>query len=128
MSLQKREWWRSHYVVRGFPMMIQRFPVDRGRMPMDAVPLRGRILWWLGVVRIHEDGDGWSGVFRWWHPITWCLFVAMIPVCAVVGEEIFRVVPMRVGRFFLENPERLIWWTPFSSRQGFLCSLPTKGG
>ena len=109
-------------------MLPQRFRVNRERMPVEPVPIRGRLLWWLGVVRIHEDGDGWSAVFRWWHPITWILFVAMVPVCAVVGEPIFQVVPMRVGRFFLERPERLIWWTPFSPRQGFLCRFPKKGG
>jgi hypothetical protein len=50
----------------------------------------------------------------------------MVPVCAFVGERIFDIVPTRVGRFFREHPEELIWWTPFSKRQGLLCSLPDR--
>lgn len=113
-------------VVQGFPMMIQNLRVSPERMPMEAVPLRGVVLWWLGVVRIYEDGNGWSAVFRPWHPITWALFITMIPVCAFVGERIFDIVPTRVGRFFRADPKKLIWWTPFSERQGLLCRLPAK--
>ncbi len=118
---------RRPYEAHGFPMMIQHFKVEPERMPKIEVATRGRILWWIGAARIHEDGDGWSVVFRPWHPITWILFIALIPVCAFVGERIFDIVPMRVGKFFQAHPEKLIWWTPFSKRQGLLCRLPDNG-
>ena len=98
-------------------MMIQNLLVERGHMPAYPVRIYGRILWWSGAARIHEDGGGWSIVFRYWHPITWVLFITMVPVCAVLGERIFLVIPMRVGPYFQEHPEKLIWWTPFSNRQ-----------
>ncbi len=122
----KRQYSQPIFYAHGFPVLRQKFRVDYGHMPMDAIPLRGRGLWWLGVIRIHEDGHGWSAVFRPWHPITWILFISLIPVCAFVGERIFDIVPMQIGHFFQEHPERLIWWTPFSKRQGLLCQLSNR--
>ncbi len=106
-----------------FKMAPQRFRVIHERMPNDQVPLRAIMFWWLGVIRIHEDGNVWSAVFRPWHPVTWMLFVVMIPVCAFLGERIFDIVPMRVGKYFQAHPKKLIWWTPFSKRQGLACRL-----
>ncbi|MEY2335688.1 hypothetical protein AAE485_14195 (plasmid) [Acidithiobacillus ferriphilus] len=124
--MKQRRRSKSVFHAHGFPVLRQNFRVNYERMPMDAVPMRAVILWWLGVVRIHEDGDGWSPVFRRWHPVTWVLFIALIPMCAFVGEKIFDAVPMKVGKYFQVHPEKLIWWTPFSKRQGLLCSLPVK--
>ncbi|MHB1630679.1 MAG: hypothetical protein ACYCQL_00495 [Acidithiobacillus sp.] len=124
--MNRKQGWHRYYVAQGFPMIIQNLRVAPERMPKIEVATRGRIFWWIGAARIHEDGNGWSVVFRCWHPLTWVLFIALIPVCAFVGESIFDIVPMRVGKFFQAHPEKLIWWTPFSKRQGLLCRLPAK--
>jgi hypothetical protein len=117
-------------VVNGFNMVPQNLTHGRfaySDMPYEQVPMRGLILWWLGITRIHEDGNGWSAVFRPWNPATWILFIVMIPVCAFMGEKIFDVIPMRVSsKHFQKYPEELIWWTPFSKRQGMSCSIPKR--
>ncbi len=69
----------------------------------------GHVLRFLGVVRVHEDGDICTAIFRWWHPVTWVMFVALIVPCAFMGEKITDAFPIRVSRYFRENPERLKW-------------------
>jgi hypothetical protein len=62
-------------MMGGFPVLRQRiWSKAQIYMPVEPILMRAKVLWWLGVVRIHEDGDGWSAVFRVWHPLTWvCL-------------------------------------------------------
>lgn len=77
-----------------------------GRNPMRPF---GRVLYSLGMFRLHRDGDGASVVFRWWHPLCWCLFIIMIPPCAFVGEKVQEVVPFRVSKFWRECGEPIEW-------------------
>ena len=117
---------RNCFSACGFTVYPQKIFVQRDPMPIEPVALRGRILWCLGIAAIYEDGDGWSPVFRYWNPLTLLLFLSLIPVCAVLGEKIFKVMPFKISGFFEENPDKLIWWSPLSSRQGFLCQIKTK--
>ncbi len=85
-------------------------------------PLKlARILWWTGVLRLYADGDGWGPVFRWWHPLTWVLWIGLLPVCGIVGEKITETVPLRMTtRWFWERPEEIVWWTPWLKRRNDL--------
>jgi hypothetical protein len=69
----------------------------------------GWVVYLTGAARFHDDGDGVTGVFRWWHPVTWLLFLGLIIPCAVVGERISNAVPLRVSKWFRDHPERLQW-------------------
>lgn len=80
----------------------------RSKIAKRLSPL-GKLLRAIGAVRIHDDGDGLGCVFRWWHPVAWLLWVAMLPVCGVVGERISEAVPFRVSQWFRDHPERLQW-------------------
>ncbi len=122
-SLSYRTHKKSLQKMAGFWVLPYAVRIGREPMPASPVPFRGYLLWWTGVCRVHEDGDGWAAVFRPWHPLTWVVFLVMIPICALVGEPIFEVVPMRVNPYFREYPEKLIWWSPFSKRQGAVCQL-----
>lgn len=75
--MDSRQWWQRYYVVLGFPVMQQPLRFVEGPMPVRAVSRPLRILWWCGVVRVYEDGDVWSVVARYWHPVTWLLLLAV---------------------------------------------------
>lgn len=79
------------------------------RMPPLAIAM-----WFTGCFRMHKDGDGWGAVFRWWHPLTWVLFIAMIIPCAIFGEPIFNVIRLRLSPFWKVNLSQLQWVTPFT--------------
>ncbi len=85
-------------------------------------PLKlARILWWTGVLRLYADGDGWSPAFRWWHPLTWILWIGFLPVCGIVGEPIGKVVPLHLEREFRDtlraHPKNRVLWTPWQARR-----------
>jgi len=69
----------------------------------------GSLFYWLGVCRFHDDGDVVTGVYRWWHPLSWLLVVAMVIPCAVLGEPLKDAVPFRVSKYWRNNHDRLNW-------------------
>ena len=75
--------------------------------------LFGRLIWLTGACRIYHDGDGYSAVFRPWHPAYWILLVIFTPVCAIIGEPLFDVFPTKIGKFFVEHPEKLEFVNPW---------------
>jgi hypothetical protein len=70
--------------------------------------------WLSGSVRMYKDGDGFGGVFRAWHPVTWLLLVLMLVPCALMGEKLTGVVPMKLSKFWLDNANQMQWVTPFT--------------
>src|ERR1035437_6620456 len=76
----------------------------------------GLVLWFLGFFRIYFDGDGFGELFRWWHPLTWIWLLVMIPFCAVVGEKISWVVPLKLDGFWkeAENAEHIQFVAPWT--------------
>ena len=78
-----------------------------------GVLLPGKILWLTGMFRIYKDGDGYSPLCRPWHPVYWIMFLALIPLCAILGEKISNVLPCRVSNYFHEHPEKLVFINPF---------------
>ena len=75
----------------------------------------GQVLYFLGVVKIHKDGSGWSEVYRWYHPVAWILFVVFIPFFACKsGYSILDQFPFGVSEYWRkpENKEKLVWLTP----------------
>lgn len=71
--------------------------------------LVGWIVYLTGAARFHDDGDGVTAIFRWWHPLTWVLALVMIIPCAIVGEKISEAIPLRISKWFRDNPDRLQW-------------------
>ncbi len=69
----------------------------------------GKLLRALGVIRVYDNGDGVSAVFRWWHPLSWLAWIVFLPVCGIVGERVNETVPFRVNKWFRDHPERLQW-------------------
>jgi len=77
--------------------------------------LRG-VIHATGAFRVYADGDLFRPLMRWWHPVTWLIWVVMLPVAIAVslfttftvisiyGEISFRPVP-----YFRANPEQLFF-------------------
>lgn len=80
----------------------------RNKVRSKLYPI-GWVFYILGVTRYHDDGDGVTAIFRWWHPLTWIFAILMIIPCAVVGEKISNLIPLRESEYFRRNPERLNW-------------------
>jgi hypothetical protein len=74
----------------------------------------GIALWLTGCVRMLKDGDGFSYVFRRWHPLTYLLMVVMVVPCAVVGEKLSTTVPLSLSKFWQANRDQLQWVAPWT--------------
>lgn len=74
----------------------------------------GVLAWCTGAIRLHKDGDGISGYCRAWHPVTWLILVLMVVPCALMGERLLHVVPLRLSSFWKQNLDQLQWVTPFT--------------
>ncbi len=74
----------------------------------------GIVLWALGTVRLHKDGDGFRVVFRAVHPLTWLTMALLLVPCALLGEKLLDVVPLGLSRFWQDNEDQLQWVTPFT--------------
>lgn len=89
----------------------------------EEMKLFGIFLWLVGSIKMYKDGDLFSPMFRWWHPITWFCFVLVLIPCAVVGEKITTVVPLKLKDFWKQNKEQLQWvkpWTRIDSLKPFI--------
>lgn len=76
--------------------------------------LLGRVLWATGAMRLHADGSSFQAIWRIWHPVTWLVLALAVIPCAVAGERLFRVVPLRLSEFWRLNADQLQWVTPFT--------------
>lgn len=74
----------------------------------------GVLLWMTGCARLHKDGDSFGIVMRAWHPITWVTLVAMVVPCALMGEKLTDLVPLRLTKFWRQNADQVQWVTPFT--------------
>lgn len=75
----------------------------------------GVVLWLTGCVRMLKDGDGFSYVFRRWHPVSYLLMVVMVLPCAMLGEKLSTVVPLSLSKFWEANRDQLQWVSPWTS-------------
>ncbi len=60
-----------------------------------------------GSTRLILDGDGFTGVYRHWHPITWMLWVVAFPLCAIYGERITDV--MLLKKYWKERRSAMVF-------------------
>lgn len=75
-----------------------------------------RALWVCGVFRIYADGDIFRPLLRWWHPVTWLIWIAMLPVAIVVPwftsftvVSIYGELPCRPVKYFRDHPDQLMF-------------------
>jgi hypothetical protein len=78
-------------------------------MRRPSLTLMGRILKVTGCCRVYRDGDGAQMVFRWWHPVSWLVWLALLPVCGLVGDKIGDHVPFRLSPYWRERRDRIEW-------------------
>ncbi len=86
----------------------------------------GLAIWATGATRLHKDGDGFAAVFRPWHPVTWLVLVALVLPCALLGEQLTYVVPLRLPKFWrehLDQLQRVTPWTRLDSLKPFIVRL-----
>lgn len=58
----------------------------------------GRLLRLTGCLRVYRSGErSLDCVFRWWHPVSWIVFLAAIPVCAFLPYSVLEAVPFTCG-------------------------------
>lgn len=84
----------------------------------------GVVLWLTGCVRMLKDGDGFSYVFRRWHPVSYLLMAVMVLPCALLGEKLSTVVPLSLSKFWQANRDQLQWvspWTSIATLKPFRC-------
>lgn len=74
------------------------------------------LLWKTGAFRIYADGDIFRPLFRWWHPVSWLVWISVLPVALTVplftkftvisiyGELAFRPV-----KYFQDHPDQLFF-------------------
>lgn len=98
--------------------------LNRKKKTYVAADMRviGVALYLTGCFRLHKDGDGTKAIFFWWHPLTWVLLLVMVVPCALLGEKLMDVVPMRLSKFWKANAEQLQWvkpWTRLDSLKPF---------
>lgn len=84
------------------------------RYVASEMKILGLLLWATGCVRLYKDGDGFSALFRAWHPVTWLVALLVLVPCAVVGERLSVVVPVRLSRFWKRNRQQLQWVQPWT--------------
>lgn len=75
----------------------------------------GIVLWCLYAVRLYKDGDAVNGIFRWWHPLTWLLIIILIIPCAIMGERITDVFPVRLNAYWRTRRAQVQWVTPWTN-------------
>ncbi len=81
---------------------------------IDQMHLLGVLLWGTGCVRLYRDGDGFSFLFRVWHPVTWLITLVMVVPCAVMGERLFEVIPLRLKPYWVQRRRSMQWVQPWS--------------
>lgn len=74
----------------------------------------GLVLWFTGAARLYKDGDGFSAVWRWWHPVTWLLLVTLVLPCALIGQPLLQVVALRLAPYWRRRRTQVLWVTPFT--------------
>jgi len=74
------------------------------------------LLWKSGAFRIYADGDIFRPLFRWWHPVTWLVWIAVSPVALVVPMftsftviSIYSELGCRPVQYFRDNPDELFF-------------------
>jgi len=70
-------------------------------LPLCGVSKLAIIVYLLGIAKIYKDGDGWSGLYRWWHPLSLIIFIFFSFSCLFVSginvQEVFKEM------FFFSN-------------------------
>lgn len=82
---------------------------DERKACMSRFSPVGLLMWRLGAVRALKDGDGLSAVWRWWHPLSWVMWMVMLPICGFVGERIAEVVPFRLTKYWRARKGEIQW-------------------
>jgi hypothetical protein len=74
------------------------------------VSLMGKICYYTGAITLYHYGTKGNGnvgfvngLFKKWHPLTWLILVLATVPCALVGEKLTDVVPMKLGDYYKEN-------------------------
>ena len=80
----------------------------------QTIPWFAVLLWLTGGVSFYKDGDGFCPLCRAWHPTAWLLLVGLLIPCALMGQPLLKVVPLKLSPFWKKNKEQLQWVTPFT--------------
>lgn len=69
----------------------------------------GRAICLTGCVRLYRDGGAVGNLFRWWHPMTWLIWVITLQWCGIVGEKVSDVVPLRLPEYWRKRRNEIEW-------------------
>ena len=63
-------------------------------LPFCGIPRIGILVYILGMVKLYKNGDGWSALYRWWHPFNFIIFIIFSFSCLFISgvsvQEVFK--------------------------------------
>lgn len=87
-----------------------------------SMTLLGKVIYSTHAAHYYRDGTFFSGVLKWWHPISWLmallLVLAFLPSCvmtSITAKEYWNdaLSVYRLKPWFKENPNELRWYDPY---------------
>jgi len=74
----------------------------------------GQMFYYLRVIRVYRNGDGFGFVWRWWNPVSW-LFAPLLFALSAFFEGVPYTwktkynVGFGIDPYFIKHPEQLEW-------------------
>ena len=80
--------------------------------------LRGirRVIYATGAFRVYADGDLFRAQFRWWHPVTWVIWLLLLPVAIIASVfssftviSIYSEFSFRPTKYLRDHPDPIFY-------------------
>lgn len=74
----------------------------------------GQMFYYLRVIRVYKNGDGFGFVWRWWNPVAW-VFAPLLFVASAIMEGVPDTwtnrhnLGFKMDPYFVNHPEKLEW-------------------
>lgn len=74
----------------------------------------GKAFFYLRVIRVYRNGDGFGFVWRWWNPISWLFAPVLFAISSVLEGvphtwEDRHNIGIGMDPYFIDHPEQLEW-------------------
>lgn len=74
----------------------------------------GQMFYYLRVIRVYKNGDGFGFVWRWWNPVAWIFAPLLFLISAVLEGVPYTwaeryTLGFKLDPYFVDHPEQLEW-------------------